>query len=249
MASILSSYVKGTDSGDATFAGNSTSAQTDTITVPSGTNRKCIVFAGGEENEPNPTVDSITLGGNSLTKIGEVSAGSASFHNAIAAFYLNEANFPATGSQTLSISFSGVDAGDNDWDYFHWCVIFLDDADQGGFTTSEYDTETGASTASVTFSPGVSVANGDLCLISGNTSGSTTFSATGYSDVDEGSVSMSGAAFYCLSKAITGSGTETPTPTAGSSQTRINGFLVKVLDYSAGGGPDTARNLLLIGCG
>lgn len=213
-----------------TYAANSTSPQTDTINVPSGTNRKCIIFAGGEENEPNPSVDSMTLGGNSLTKIGEITDGSASFHNYISAFYLNEADFPATGNQTLSISFSGLDA-DNDWDYLHWCVYFFDDADQGGFTTSEYDTEFGSSVTSITFSPGVSVSNGDYVCLSGNVGTGATFTCSGYTE--DGDVNMSGAAFYAYSKAITSSGTETPTPTANGSEARFNGMMVNVLDYSA----------------
>jgi riboflavin synthase alpha subunit len=211
-----------------------TSPTTDTgITVPSGTNRKCIVFVGGEENEANPSVDTVTLGGNSLTKIAELSDGSASFHNYISAFYLNDANFPSSGTQTLSMSFSGVDPTDNHWDYFAWVIYFFDDADQGSITSSEYDTQFGSSTASITFSPGVSVSNGDYVCLSGNVSSGATFTCSGYTeDVD---ASMGGAAYYAYSKAITSSGTETPTPTANASETRFTGFMVNVLDYSAGG--------------
>jgi len=214
-----------------TYAAGSTTPQTDSITVPSGTNRKCIVFAGGEENEPNPSVDSMTLGGNSLTKIGEISDGSASFHNYISAFYLNEADFPATGAQTLSMAFSGVDAGDSNWDYFHWCVYFFDDADQGSITSSEYDTQFGASVTNITFSPGVSVSNGDYVCLSGNVGTGASFTCSGYDE--DADVNMSGAAFYAYSKAITSSGTETPNPTANGTEARFNGMMVNVLDYAA----------------
>jgi hypothetical protein len=225
MASILDHV-----SDSTTYAVTTASPLTDSITISSGTNRKMIVFCGGEENEPSPTVDSVSFNGSSLTQINGSVEVSGSFSNVITAWYLNETDIPTGGSYTLSISYSGADGT---WDYFHWCVLVFDDADQGGFTTSEYDTATVASSDTLTFSTGVSVANGDHVCIGGNTSTNATHTITGYTVKDE---TMGGAGFFSAEKAITGSGTEAPSVVADASEIRFVGFLVKVLDFSAGGG-------------
>jgi hypothetical protein len=191
-----------------------------------------IVFVGGEENDPAPTVDAVSFNSVSMTQIGSIvrEPVSGSFSNNITAWYLNETDIPTGGSYTLSMSFSNLDT-DADWDYLHWCVFVFDDADQGGFTTSEYDTQTVGSSDTLTFSPGVSVSNGDYVCISGNTGTNATITTmTGYTYVDE---TMGGAGFYSAEKTITGSGTETPSIVLDASETRFTGFMVNVLDFAA----------------
>lgn len=224
-----------------TYQVDSTSPQTDTITISSGTNRKMIVFFGGEEGSSTVTLDAASFNGVSMTAaLATVQAGTGTFKNVIRAFYLNETDLPAGGSYTLSLSFT-VSAGDADFDYLHWNVLVFDDADQGAITSSEYDTATGASTDTITFSTGVSVSNGDYVCASGNTSSNATFTITGYTVLDE---NMGGAAFYSAEKAITGSGTEAPSVVASGSETRFNGILINILDYSAGAGFDFPLPLL-----
>jgi hypothetical protein len=225
MASVLDHITDST-----TFQALSTSAQTDSITISGGTNRRMIVFCGGEEDEPSPTVDSVSFNGTSMTQIGGSVEISGSFSNVITAWTLKDSELPSAGTYTLSMSFSGV--GEGDWEYFHWCVFVLDDADQGSFTSSEYDTATVSSSDTLTFSTGVSVANGDVVCIGGNTSSNATHTITGYTVKDE---TMGGAGFFSAEKAVTGSGTESPSVVADASETRFVGFLVKVKDYVAGG--------------
>lgn len=228
-----------------TYQSSATSSQTDTITISSGTNRKMIVFMGGEEGSTTVTLDSATFNGVSMTAVAaQVQAGTGTFKNVIRAFYLNETDIPTGGSYTLSLSFS-VSAGDGDFDYFHWNVLVFDDADQGTITSSEYDTATVASSDTLTFSSGVSVSSGDYVCVSGNTSSNATFTITGYNVLDE---NMGGAAFYSAEKTITGSGTEAPSVVASGSETRFNGFLVNILDYAVAS-VDTSKNLLLLGVG
>lgn len=224
-----------------TYQADASSPQTDTITISSGTNRKMIVFFGGEEGSSTVTLDSASFNGVSMTAaLATVQAGTGTFKNVIRAFYLNETDLPTGGDYTLSMSFT-VSAGDADFDYLHWSVLVFDDADQGTITSSEYDTATGDSTDTITFSTGVSVSNGDYVCASGNTSSNATFTITGYTVYDE---NMGGAAFYSAEKAITGSGTEAPSVVASSSETRFNGILINVLDYSADAGFDFPLPLL-----
>lgn len=89
--------------------GSATNSQT--ITISAGSNRKLLVAVGFEASaEPIPTISTITCGGVNMTLVtdGVTSAASQSQIGFVAWYMLDEASLPANGSQTLTVTLSGV---------------------------------------------------------------------------------------------------------------------------------------------
>jgi len=89
--------------GSVLFGPSDTASVGGSYTCHSGSNRKLIVWVGGEVGGGS-NVNSVTYDGEPLTKYQEDDGGT---HNNIAMFYLDEADFPSTpGSYTLTATFS-----------------------------------------------------------------------------------------------------------------------------------------------
>lgn len=90
------------------ISGSSRTSLTGDISVPSGSDRAFTLFYSAEYSTA-PTTVTATLGGNSLTAAtgspATVQPGGTG--NAVWAFYLLEANFPANGTQALVVSVTG----------------------------------------------------------------------------------------------------------------------------------------------
>jgi hypothetical protein len=112
------------DQNDA--AGTGTGA-TPSITLTAGAGNRRLIVAYSEEDTSAPGTITMTFGGNALTQRVSVAPDSSA---RTAIFDLLEANMPANGSQTLSITAGSSAPG---WAYSYWLI---DGADQGTPTTN-----------------------------------------------------------------------------------------------------------------
>jgi hypothetical protein len=207
---------------------------TDTIShsfaIGSGSNRRLFVWITAEESgTPVIAGSTVTYNSTSLSQVTTATAGTGSFKNLVEVWELLETDLPTTGTYTVTATLNRAA------DYLGMHIIALEDADQSAISASQHDKVEAESVTANTFATGASVANGDYTMhMTSSSNGSRTFTSSGtYSELAD--VNMGGASYCMYGKAITGSGTETPTVTASGSNTRLCSLMLNALTVAAGG--------------
>ena len=191
---------------DAFSTGNDTNTDTLTVshTVGSGSDRRMIVVTG-TECSGEPSVSSVTYNSDNLTFVDNSQVGS-SFRNEVEVWEMKDADLPSTGAYNVVVTWNSGTSSQHRW----VGIWTLEDATQDDFVAADTDTVADESVDSLTFSTGVSVESDDYVIVGESIGQSGTFtSPTGYTQ--RGFWNQGGSAHSGEDKAITGSGTETPT--------------------------------------
>ncbi|MEE8405816.1 MAG: hypothetical protein V3S32_01550, partial [Acidimicrobiia bacterium] len=176
-----------------------------THSVSAGTSRLLLVGVYGEDTLVADSVNTVTWGGQTLTKINEVIVGGG-FSNIAWLGYLDEAGIAAATGDIIVVTWSGLPPSDT----ISYSAVTLENVDQ---TTPVGGSSTGTAVSASTVQPagGLGVDSGDLAVyitVSGDIQTHT--AATGYVEGTEEPVGASGHTSATATKVITATGTEQP---------------------------------------
>lgn len=205
----------------------------------SGTNRALIFIAHWEDNvAPSLTV---TYGGQTMTKVIDITAGTSSFRNYVAAFILNEAGITAATSGTFVPTWGDPPSS------VSYASVFLQNVDQTDIIGATDSASTTSSTNPIETDP-LSTGGGDMVIVAavcGN-NGSYTLN-NGFIEGTDQSVGANGHTGVTGHKSATGVA-ETPRATFSGTVGRqaIIGFVVQGigLEGAVSGGAGYVRQLV-----
>lgn len=203
-------------------------------TQEAGINRALIFIAHWEDNvAPSLTV---TYGGQSMTNIVDVTAGSSSYRNYVAAFILDEAGIAAATSDTF------VPVWGNTPSSVSYASVFLSNVDQTDLVGETDSDETTSGTNPIA-TGSLSTNEGDMVIVAavcGN-NGSYTLN-NGFTETTDQSVGSNGLTGVTGHKSATGAD-ETPSATFSGS---VNRQAIIGLVINSGGGVEGIEGDLLI---
>jgi predicted nucleic acid-binding Zn ribbon protein len=197
-------------------------------TKESGGNRALIFIAQEESVSGDPSLTSVTYGGQAMTKVIERSAVAMNgYGNYVTAFILDEAGVAAATSGNFSISWSATTSS------VSYASVFLSNVDQTTMTGASASNSTTSSTPNPITTSALATNNEDMVILGavcGN-NGSYTLN-NGFTEGTDQSVGTNGHTGVTGHKSATGA-SETPSATynTGPNRQAIIGFVVQ-----AGGG-------------
>ena len=154
---------------DTPTAGHANSnSVTVSYTFSANTNKKLIVFAGGECSSTGQTVTGVTYNGVALTQVDQRATSPS--NNVVSAWYLDNASFPGTpGAYNVVASYSAT---------FNECIVHivgLSDAAQGAPSVTNWSTINSSTTISTSIT---TVLDNSLILGSADSSANVTATPT-----------------------------------------------------------------------
>ncbi len=197
----------------------------------SGSDRLLIFIAHGEYSS-SMNLSSVTYGGQTMTKVIEITAGTFGFRNYVAAFILDEAGVTAAYNNNFNVNWSGGTPTSASY-----ASVFLSNVDQTALVGASDSAGTTSSTNPIETAP-LSTEDGDMVIVAAVSGDNGSYTLNNYftegTDQSVGSYGHTGVTGH---KAATGVD-ETPSATFDSSTTRqaIIGFVVQ---GGGGGSSDT----------
>lgn len=189
-----------------------------THTAESGSNRLLILTAHVEDNDSDMSLNSVTYGGQAMTKVIEIETQEGNFRAYVVAYILDETGIAAATSDTFSPSWSSTP------DSVGYSSVFLQNVDQ---SDPIGDSDSAGSNSGTTISTGALLTNdGDMAIVAGTAGNTGDYSVdNGFTEAIELTISSAdGIAGY---KAADGSN-ETPSITHNNPQRQvIIGFVVQ----------------------
>lgn len=222
----------GSGSGTVAILGSWTSGLTHT--AEAGSNRLLILTAHVEDNDYDMSLNSVTYGGESMTKVIESQTNESGLRAYVVAYILDEAGIDAASGNTFDPSWSSRP------DSVEYSSVFVESVNQT--TPVGASDSSGSNTASTISTSALSTNDGDMVIVAATAGYTGTYSVNnGFTEAIELSItSADGVAGY---KAADGS-SETPSVTHSNPYRQvIIGFVVQV---SGGGESDTIEGDLLI---
>jgi hypothetical protein len=210
-------------------------AETGNTTVPAGTNRVAVVFGGLESNAgARPTAASCTLGGKAMTSLnsGTPSVDGAD-RRSVYAFILLEADFPADGTQTVTVTYTGGTANQG-WET---TVHYLGGANQS-VTPLGVATACAIAAAYLTVTLGPFTISSDAMAVANviaETSGRTWSESANWTEESEGNGAGSDTSYAAAYRIYTTGTSDTLVFTV-SSAAHQAGFAVCIGGVASGGG-------------
>lgn len=222
------------------------SAVSYSYTVPSGTNRYGVLLVQ-EEYATAPTSITATIGGNSLTAVSG-SPFPASAASGLWAFYILDANLPATGAQTVAITVTGGSGLQGRMS----AMVIHSGAIQSAPTVTSTINQAGVATISIgpfNYTDG-SMAQAGIMTGAGN---QTSTESAGWTEAYDQADTFGDTAGAGATRVYSGSGSDTVVFTASTGYSNVSG-VVLVIDAAGGGAPENVpfinnRFLTLTGIG
>jgi len=183
----------------------------------SGSNRLLVFTAHVEDNDADMSLNSVTYGGQAMTKVVERETQEGSYRAYIVTYILNEAGIAAASGNTFSPSWSSTP------DRVGYSSVFLANVNQT--TPTDGSSSNGSNTASTISSSSLSTDSGDMVIVAGTAGNGGNYSVNnGFTESVEISISSAdGIGGY---KSADGS-SETPSVTHNNPKRQVVvGFVV-----------------------
>ncbi|MDD5063489.1 MAG: glycoside hydrolase family 88 protein [Phycisphaerae bacterium] len=196
-------------------------------------NSRALIFIAHEESASglDPSLTSVTYGGQAMTKVIERSAVTTGYGNYVAAFILDEAGVAAANSGTFTPTWSASTSS------ISYASVFLSNVDQTTSIGESASNGTTSGTDPISTSP-LATNDGDMVILGATNANNGSYTlGGGFTEGTDQSVGTSGHTGVTGYKSATGAA-ETPSADHSSTVTRqvIIGFVLQAL---SGGGPVT----------
>jgi hypothetical protein len=192
-----------------------------------GVNRALIFIANEESISGNPTLTSVTYGGQTMTKIIDVNAVSSGYGNYVAAYILNETGVAAvTANSTFVPTWSASTSS------VSYASVFLSNVNQTTLLGASAKNSTLAATPNPIITAALSTNDGDIAVVGATCGNNGSYTLNnGFTEGIDQSVGSAGHTGVTGHKSATGAA-ETPSATYATGPNRqvIIGFVVRAYE-------------------